>query len=220
MNDSVSVDRTTLVDMITGNNLLTTDDSERRVLPVFLDAQMARPGERSFGFNPKERVRADRKRYLEAVVGLVQHWLGSGSKAAEPVRGFGGFEEWRYLTAAILASAEWRDLTAAILASAGVAGFGGETGRPSSARLYDDGTAAFVQLWWEGHGSKRVQSRQLKECSPPVEGESAQALASFVQRLARKVYEVHSGEGEVQVQVRLGGTDHRKTRYYHLTKVG
>ena len=65
VNDSVSVDRTTLVDMITGNNLLTTEDSERRVLPVFLDAQVARPGERSFGFNPKERVRANRKRYLK-----------------------------------------------------------------------------------------------------------------------------------------------------------
>ena len=41
--DEASVDRTTLVDMISGNNLLTTPDTERRVLPVYLDAKVADP---------------------------------------------------------------------------------------------------------------------------------------------------------------------------------
>ena len=136
-------------------------------------------------------------------MGLVQHWLDSGSPAGPLIKGLGGFEVWR-------------QLTSSVLHAAGVTGFGAETGRPSSLLLYDDGTGEFIQSWWDAHGSKRVVAKDLRSCSPPVDGDSSRAMGAYLQRLPGRVFQVSHKDGELDVQVISDGQDARRTRCYRL----
>ena len=201
-NENASVDRTTIVDMVTGNNLLTTDESERRVVPLYLDAAVEDPSARAFSFDPKAKVLSNRTYYLEAVVGLVQHWLGGGRPAGPELRLWGGFERWR-------------DLTSAVLHSAGVQGFGGESGRPSALRRSDDGTADFVRDWWEQHGSTPVKTRDLRELV--ADDAAVSSPQSFNARLKRLVNRIYRVADDTLVRVEAGERDHRNTQFFYLS---
>lgn len=204
VNESVPFDRTTLVDMVTGNNLLTTEESERRILPIYLDSRVPTPSARVFSFNPKRRVLGDRPRYLEAVAGLVAHWIRAGRPPGPQLESFGSFEEWR-------------DITSGVLHAAGVEGFGGETGRSRSVRLIDDGTGEFVQSWWDSYGTERVTGKALRGCSPPIDSEGPRTIGAYLQRLAGRIFNV-SGDGELfSVQVSQSGLDKHGTRIYVLS---
>ena len=201
VNENVSVDRTTIVDMVTGNNVLTTDESERRIVPLYLDAAIEDPSARSFEFDPKSKVVSNRRYYLEAVVALVQHWLSEGRPAGPQVRMWGGFEEWR-------------EITSGVLHAAGVEGFGGTTGRPSSLRRVDDGTAEFVQDWWERFGSTPVKAKDLRELVNEDTSGTSRGFSAYVKRLVNRFYPIGDG---VAVRVLPGRQDHRGVQYFRLS---
>ena len=132
---TVRASRRNIVDMLTANNLWLTAESAARVCISRLDAAMEHPERRRFEWVPQERAMQDRPHYVAAVVGLVSHWLEEGGILERSVQGWGGFEEWR-------------DLTAGILNAASVEGFGQAVGMESKDRLDDGGERAFVQWWW------------------------------------------------------------------------
>ena len=201
LNDSADVDRTTVVDMLTGNNLLTTEESERRIVSIYLNAGMSQPWTRTFDFDPISRVSENRPYYLSAVAGLVQHWLAEGRPAGPRVTAWGGFERWSRLTSGILHSA-------------GVSGFGESGGREASARVADDGTLDFVRSWWGAHGPDDVLVKNLREFCDDETVRSSQALTAYVKRLLDRVYAV---DGLTQVRPEMSGVDHRGTRYFRLS---
>ena len=134
--------------MLTANNLWLTAESAARVCISRLDAAMEHPERRRFEWVPQERAMQDRPHYVAAVVGLVSHWLEEGGILERSVQGWGGFEEWR-------------DLTAGILNAASVEGFGQAVGMESKDRLDDGGERAFVQWWWDNHDGEPVGVKEL-----------------------------------------------------------
>ena len=137
------VNRRSLVDTVTANNLAFTPESAGRLCPIRLDAGVPEPERRHFDFNCETEAERNREFHLAGVLGLVKHWLDEGSPKGPAVDGWGGFEDWR-------------DTTSGILAAAGIAGFGDDTAAPIVARVEDDGMAAFIQWWWDTHGEKLV----------------------------------------------------------------
>ena len=193
---TIRVSRRPIVDIITANNLQLTAESAARVCISRLDAGMEHPEQRLFGWVPQNRARQDRSHYVEAVVGLVAHWLEQGGIRERSLKGWGGFEEWR-------------DVTAGILKAAGIEGFGQPVGLKLKDRLDDGGEHDFVQWWWETFvevpvGAKELSvpktvgddSRELGILTA-AKGSSARARATWLGSLLRslqgKVYDLESG---------------------------
>ena len=198
---TVRVSRRPITDIMTANNLRLTTESAGRVCISRLDAAMEHPEERRFTFSPQEWASKHRRYYLEAVVGLVAHWLNTGSVMERGLNRWGGFEEWR-------------DMTGGILKAAGVLGFGEPVGLAMSDRIHDGGEKALVRWWWGNHGLKAVGTREF--CTPAVVGDDrrgesgiltdlkghnsrarATSLGKFIITLIGRTYTLDSGESVV-----------------------
>lgn len=79
--------------LITGNNLVLTGDTHRRVLTVRLDAQHERPFTRQFAFDPLESVIQDRQRMVVAALTIVRAFIAAGRPKSAPGR-IASFELW------------------------------------------------------------------------------------------------------------------------------
>lgn len=79
--------------LITGNNLVLTGDTHRRVLIVRLDAQQERPFTREFAFNPQEEVIKNRQQIVVAALTIVRAYITAGRPKAAPGR-IASFELW------------------------------------------------------------------------------------------------------------------------------
>jgi putative DNA primase/helicase len=79
-----------------GNNVTVSADLVLRTVAIRLNAGSERPEERSFEFDPIERVRTDRGGYLAAVFTIVKAFMAVGEKP-EGVKAVAGFEEWSRL---------------------------------------------------------------------------------------------------------------------------
>ena len=79
-----------------GNNVTVSADLVLRTVAIRLDAESERPEERSFEFDPIERVRTDRGGYLAAVFTIAKAFMAAGEKP-EGVKVVAGFEEWSRL---------------------------------------------------------------------------------------------------------------------------
>ena len=139
------VDRTTIVDCITGNGLLVSQDVAARLCPIRLDAQMPNPEERIFAFDPEQLARDERPRFLKAIVALVHHWLEAGAPVEQKVGDF----------------AAWTRVVKGILDHASVEGFGQNTAAPILERVADGGEDQFVMAWWNDHGANVVRNSDL-----------------------------------------------------------
>ena len=198
---TVRVSRRPITDIMTANNLRLTPESAARVCICRLDAAMEHPEERRFTFSPQEWASKHRRYYLEAVVGLVAHWLNTGSVMERGLNRWGGFEEWR-------------DMTGGILKAAGVLGFGEPVGLAMADRIHDGGEKALVRWWWENHGLNAVGTREF--CTPAVVGDDqngepgiltdlrgqnsrarATSLGKFIITLIGRTYTLDSGESVV-----------------------
>jgi hypothetical protein len=105
---------------LTGNNVGASGEVAQRLVPSHLQAETANPQEKTdFPHpDPVAHARANRRRVLEAVLGLVEHWKAAGSKPFLKVA-FGGFEAWTRAVGGILAASgcvqflgnlrEWQD---------------------------------------------------------------------------------------------------------------
>jgi putative DNA primase/helicase len=63
----------------TGNNITFRGDMTRRGLIANLDAKVERPELREFGFDPLERVLADRGSYIAAAITIARAYIAAGS---------------------------------------------------------------------------------------------------------------------------------------------
>lgn len=82
--------------LITGNNLVLTGDTHRRVLMVRLDAQSERPFTREFAFDPHHEVMQDRQQLVVAALTIVRAYITAGKpKSAEG--SIASFELWNNL---------------------------------------------------------------------------------------------------------------------------
>jgi hypothetical protein len=79
--------------LITGNNLVLTGDTHRRVLIVRLDAQQEQPFTREFAFNPLDEVMKNRQQMVVAALTIVRAFIAVGRPKAAPGR-IASFELW------------------------------------------------------------------------------------------------------------------------------
>ncbi len=129
--------------LATGNNIQLGGDMPRRCFWIRLDAQTARPWQRTDYKHPQllEWVKENRGRILSAVLTLARSWILVGKPKPTGIPVIGGFEEWR-------------DTIGGILQNCGVEHFLGNL-----ERMYDetDGDTpqweAFLEKWqtiWAG----------------------------------------------------------------------
>lgn len=84
----------------TGNNLTLVGDMTRRTVLCTLDAKVERPELRTFGFDPVERVLADRGAYVAAAMTIVRAYRTAGSPAVcGPI---GSYGDWSAMVRAPL----------------------------------------------------------------------------------------------------------------------
>jgi len=76
-----------------GNNIHVVGDLVRRALTSHMDAKMERPESRTFDFDPVDRIKANRGKYLAAVFTIVRAYMAAGSPPME-AEAFGGFDGW------------------------------------------------------------------------------------------------------------------------------
>jgi hypothetical protein len=74
-----------------GNNIRLVDDLKRRGLIINLDRKVERPQQWDYKKNPKERIYADRGKYVAAILTIARYYV-SGPKVE--CTKFGGFERW------------------------------------------------------------------------------------------------------------------------------
>jgi putative DNA primase/helicase len=78
----------------TGNNLIVAGDMTRRTLLGHLDAQMERPEERQFRFDPVQRVISDRGTYVAACLSIPRAYLLAGCPGKLPqLASFGAWSD-------------------------------------------------------------------------------------------------------------------------------
>src|SRR5262249_30711864 len=124
--------------VVAGNNLIFDGEMLKRTIFVNLDANMERPEDRTFDFDPVTYAREHRVELVHAALLIIRNWIArkrpSGPKLALP---FGGFESYA------------RTMNG-ILACASVKGFM-ETFAEIQVEedTSDDEFREFVALWWE-----------------------------------------------------------------------
>ncbi len=79
--------------LITGNNLVLTGDTHRRVLVVRMDAQQEQPFTREFAFNPQDDVIQNRQQMVVAALTIVRAFITAGRPKSAPGR-IASFELW------------------------------------------------------------------------------------------------------------------------------
>jgi hypothetical protein len=79
--------------LITGNNLVLTGDTHRRVLIVRLDAQQEQPFTREFAFNPLDEVINNRQQMVVAALTIVRAYIAAGRQKAAP-GSIASFDQW------------------------------------------------------------------------------------------------------------------------------
>jgi hypothetical protein len=80
-----------------GNNVSVSEDLVPRTVAVRLDAQSEHPEERAFEFDPVDRVREDRGKYLAAVFTIAKAFMAAGCPKPEGTKMVVGFAEWSRL---------------------------------------------------------------------------------------------------------------------------
>ena len=76
-----------------GNNIAIVGDLVRRTLTAHLDAQMEVPEERTWDFDPVEKVKADRGKYLAAIFTIARAYMEAGCPERE-AKALSGFTGW------------------------------------------------------------------------------------------------------------------------------
>ncbi|NMM13196.1 MAG: hypothetical protein HHJ17_06615 [Rhodoferax sp.] len=152
--------------LITGNNLMLTGDTHRRVLIVRLDAQQEQPFTREFAFNPQAEVIKNRQPMVVAALTIVRAYITAGRPKAAPGR-IASFEVWDdlvrqplcWLQSLVTASdrtdlPNFADPAESITRS--------ESENPDQAKL-----AAMLNAWHTAFGAKPTTVAMAKSLSDP-----------------------------------------------------
>jgi len=100
-NKTISV-RQWMTLMINGVGIAPTEDLERRMLYLSMMTLLERPQDRKFPWNPLDRVKQNRSRYLFAVLAIVRWHLLSGGKLPKEHTPLAGFEDWSHVVVGAL----------------------------------------------------------------------------------------------------------------------
>jgi putative DNA primase/helicase len=76
-----------------GNNVRVVGDLVRRTLTAPLDANMEKPEERAFDFDPVEKVKAHRGEYLAAIFTIARAYIAAGCPPVDAAE-LNGFNAW------------------------------------------------------------------------------------------------------------------------------
>jgi hypothetical protein len=88
---------TTSFIIATGNNMITSGDTFRRVVLCTLDPKCERPEERKFDFNPVEEYRVQRANLVVAALTILRAYRVAGSPLAGSLTPMGSFEDWSWI---------------------------------------------------------------------------------------------------------------------------
>ena len=210
--------------ILCGNNVRLSDELVRRLVMVDLDAQMARPEERS-GWRHDDIgawVRENRGRLVWAALTLVQNWIAKG----KPMQ-----------TKTILNSFEnWSRIIGGICEAAGLGGFLGNRAELKERAADSSGSdiSMFLEAWWESFMDKPVLMRYPEDEAKSLIGMAiAQDLQmpirfkqnadgektydqtlfdGFLMKHHMQVFELNDG---TQVSIRKGDKD-KKGQYWKL----
>ena len=88
-----------LLTILTGNNLMLTDDLPRRTLQVRVDPKTDKPYALKYDFEPTKVALAKRDEIILAILGLIQHWIEADCPTTCDRAPLGSFEQWDQLVA-------------------------------------------------------------------------------------------------------------------------
>jgi len=133
----------------TGNNVQSSGEIAKRIVPIMLEPTSANPEARNDFQHPDIRayVRRQRRLVLECLLGLVENWIAAG----RPLSGnrLGGFENWSEVIGGILqvnGLRAWRSNE-------------GDWRRRADARGAE--LLRFVELWHETFAAREVTPKEL-----------------------------------------------------------
>ena len=203
----------------TGNNPGFTAEMSRRVVPVWMDAKVERPWERTRFTHPDLRKWSDQHRgvLIAAALTLVRGWLAAGRP--EGTAYFGSFESWARVMGGVLS----------------VAGVDHFLGDLSS--FYEDAdqegadARAFLARWWEAFQTRQVGVAQLFPLLAPDRADpldlglgdgsdrSRQTkFGNWLKRHRDRIYRLETQEQRVTVQVVADGL-HQGAKQWRLVEI-
>ena len=165
----------------TGNNVRLSTELARRFIRIRIDPRMDRPFQREgFRHNPlRSWVHRHRAAFVWSALVLAHAWLDAGAPPSTS-KPLGGYERWS-------------GVLGGLLDHAGVEGF-----LTNANELYEAADTegalwrAFIEAWWDKHGSQEVTSAELFEIAEEIDGlvstrgnEKAQRT-SFGMKLAKQ----------------------------------
>ncbi len=152
--------------LITGNNLVLTGDTHRRVLIARMDAQQEQPFTREFAFNPLQEVIKQRQAMVVAALTIVRAYITAGRPKAARGR-IASFEVWDDLVRQPLCwlqqfvgSAKRQDLPT--FADPAESITRSESENPDQAKL-----GAMLSAWHAAFGNTPTTVAQAKSFSDP-----------------------------------------------------
>lgn len=216
----MTVDRTWLLEVATGNGVRLTPAMAGRVMLIDLDARVPNPAERAFDFDPTQRASERRSHIVSALCALVQHWIDAGQPDAgrrqiRPEQRTGGFDPWENLVADILHAAGLVDEHSSNLFLGNRAAV--------KARTDEDFIDLLVRAWFDAHGlAAGLTAGQIVEAGQGLDWGRAdtdakrrQHVGYQLKRWASRTYAVGAGE-TVRVVSEYDG--HTKTAHYRLVR--
>jgi hypothetical protein len=88
--------------LVTGNNIRVKGDLAHRGLLIKLDAEVAKPDERAFDFDPVEEVKANRSMMVVDVLTIVRAYRSAGRPNDGMLKPFGGFRDFDLIRGALM----------------------------------------------------------------------------------------------------------------------
>lgn len=136
--------------IVAGNNLRVGTDTERRYIPIRLNAKVERPWERK-GFKHKdiiEHTKEVRPKMVWAVLALARNWFVKGCPSPS-VTPLGSFEKWTTVIGGILEIAGYTDFLGRLK----------EGNRQVNEEMVE--WEDFLSSWYKAYGSQGVTVKQL-----------------------------------------------------------
>lgn len=131
--------------MATGNNLVLVGDITRRVLICRLDAEVERPDQRQFDFDPRQEAFEQRPELVVAGLTILRAYIAAGRP--KPLDKIGSFEDWNLIREALV----WLDQA--------------DPAKTRDRVLADDPQKAvlidLLRLWWQVLGDQPVTLAEL-----------------------------------------------------------
>lgn len=171
----------------TGNNITVSEDLTRRVLPIRLDPGCEHPEERTFPFNPVDRVKEHRAAYVSAALTLLKAYHAAGSPHQQ-LTPWAGFDAWGRMVRNALV---WAGCPDPCIGRAAV--------------VADDPVAAllgrFLAAW---HAEFASTGRTIKEAVARTKDEDVHGLGEVLQEISGERGQVNNNKAANWMKRHIG----------------